>query len=82
MRQAKLSSENIIKTVPGPTRMALTRVTDIKSAFELVMPDSIQKIILEMPNVEGRRVLMGEVEGAGQNTFRCVFGAPYPGWGL
>ena len=51
MRQAKLSAENIIKTVPGPTRMAVTRVTDIKSAFELVMPNSIQKIILEMTNL-------------------------------
>ncbi len=57
MRQAKLSAENIIKTVPGPTRTAVTRVTDIKSAFELVMPNSIQKIILEMTNLEGRRVL-------------------------
>ena len=51
MSQAKLSAENIIKTVPGPTRMAVTRVTDIKSAFELVMPNSIQKIILEMTNL-------------------------------
>ncbi|XP_029907418.1 piggyBac transposable element-derived protein 4-like [Myripristis murdjan] len=55
-RQAKLSAENIIKTVPGPTRMAVTRVTDIKSTFELVMPDSIKKVILEMTNLEGRRV--------------------------
>ena len=56
IRQTRMSAENIIKTVPGPTRMAVTRVTDIKSAFELVMPNSIQKIILEMTNLEGRRV--------------------------
>ena len=54
--QATLSAANIIKAVPGPTRMAVTRVTDIKSAFELVIPNSIQKIILEMTNLEGRRV--------------------------
>ena len=56
MLQAKLSAENIIKTVPEPTRMAVTHVTDIRSTFELVMPDSIQKIILEMTNLEGKRV--------------------------
>lgn len=57
MCQAKLSAENIIKTTPGPTRMAVTHVKDIKSTFTLVMPNSIQKIILEMTNLEGRRVL-------------------------
>ncbi|XP_060786554.1 piggyBac transposable element-derived protein 3-like [Neoarius graeffei] len=55
--QQKRSVENIIKTTPGPTRMAVSRVTDIKSAFELVMPNSVQKIILEMTNLEGRHVL-------------------------
>ncbi|XP_027874871.1 piggyBac transposable element-derived protein 4-like [Xiphophorus couchianus] len=52
----KQCAENIIKTVPGPTRMAVTRVTDIKSVFELFMPNAIQKIILQMTNLEGRRV--------------------------
>ena len=55
--QATLSAENIIKTVPGPTRMAVTCVTDIKSAFELLIPNCIQKIIIEMTNLEERRVL-------------------------
>lgn len=50
MTEAKLSAENIIMTVPGPTRMAVTCVTDIKSGFELVMPKSTQKIILEKTN--------------------------------
>lgn len=72
--QAKLSAENIIKTVPGPSRMTVTRVTDITSDFELVMPNSIQKIIFEMTNLEGRRVLGGEVERAGQIAFACIFG--------
>ncbi|XP_028681576.2 piggyBac transposable element-derived protein 4-like [Erpetoichthys calabaricus] len=57
IRQAKLSAENIIETVPGPTRMAMTCVTDIKSAFQLVMPNLIQKIIIEMTNLEGSHVL-------------------------
>ncbi|XP_033960769.1 piggyBac transposable element-derived protein 4-like [Pseudochaenichthys georgianus] len=49
-------SANIIRMVPGPTRMAVTHVHDIKSSFELLMPDSIQNIILDMTNLEGRRV--------------------------
>lgn len=68
MRQAKLSAENIIKKVPGPARMAVSHVTDIKSAFELTMSDSIQKIILEMANVEGRRVL----ERIGRNKTKHI----------
>lgn len=34
----------------------MNRVTDTKSAFELVVKDLIQKIILEMTNLVGRRV--------------------------
>lgn len=75
---AKLSAENM-KTVPGPTRVAA-----IKSAFELHMPNSIHEIILEVTNPEEtKHFCFGEeVEGAGQNTFGCIFGAPHPGWGL
>ncbi|XP_076608401.1 LOW QUALITY PROTEIN: uncharacterized protein LOC143333911 [Chaetodon auriga] len=74
MRQAKLSAENIIKTVPGPTRMAVTRVRDIKSAFELVMPNSIQKIILEMTNLEGRRVFGEEWKELDKTHLDAYFG--------
>lgn len=54
--QAKLPAKNIIKTVPVPTRMAGTHITDIKSAFEMLIPSSIQKMILEMTNLEERHV--------------------------
>ncbi|XP_034065557.1 piggyBac transposable element-derived protein 4-like [Gymnodraco acuticeps] len=55
-RQATLSAANIMKAVPGPTRMAVSRVTDIKSAFELVISNTVLKIVLDMTNLEGRRV--------------------------
>ena len=42
--------------VPGPNRYAVSRVQDIKSAFELFITPSIKKDILEMINLEGRRV--------------------------
>ncbi|XP_033943723.1 piggyBac transposable element-derived protein 4-like [Pseudochaenichthys georgianus] len=55
-RQATLSAANIMKAVPGPTRMAVSHVTDIKSAFELVISNTVLKIVLDMTNLEGRRV--------------------------
>ncbi|KAJ8406096.1 hypothetical protein AAFF_G00309840 [Aldrovandia affinis] len=42
--------------VPGPTRFAVTPVHDIKSAFELFIPQSVERIILDNTNLEGRRV--------------------------
>ena len=48
--------ENIVRMTPGPTRYATSRVDDIKSSFQLFSPESIVKIILEMTNLEGRRV--------------------------
>lgn len=37
--------DNVIRMEPGLTRMAVTHVQDIKSFFELFIPDTIQKII-------------------------------------
>lgn len=48
------TAENTIQTVPGPTRIAVNCVTDI---FELVMPNSIQKIIIKITYLEGWCVL-------------------------
>ncbi|KAL6465955.1 hypothetical protein MHYP_G00260880 [Metynnis hypsauchen] len=53
--------ENIIKMMPGPTRYATFRVDDIKSSFQLFLPESIEGIILEMTNLEGKRVF-GDLE--------------------
>lgn len=39
----KLSAKRILETVPGPTTMAVSRVTEIQSAFELVIPDLVQQ---------------------------------------
>jgi hypothetical protein len=46
---------NVIRMQPGPTRMAVTHVQDIKSSFELFVPDTIQKIILDCMRVFGQR---------------------------
>ncbi|XP_038576656.1 piggyBac transposable element-derived protein 4-like [Micropterus salmoides] len=40
----------------GPTRYAVARVDSITSAFQLFLPDQVEKIVLNMTNKEGRRV--------------------------
>ncbi|KAL3967747.1 aryl hydrocarbon receptor [Sarotherodon galilaeus] len=45
-----------IKMTPGPTQYAISRVDDIKSSFQLFLPESIEEIILEMTNLEGKHV--------------------------
>lgn len=59
---------NVIKMKPGPTRMAVSLVQDIRSSFELFIPDSIQHIILDCANLEGRRVLGGKWKEMDQTT--------------
>nr|XP_020462270.1 LOW QUALITY PROTEIN: piggyBac transposable element-derived protein 4-like [Monopterus albus] len=55
-KQPPRLSANVITMEPGPTRMAISHVTDIRSTFHLLMPDSILQIILDCTNREGRRV--------------------------
>ena len=40
----------------GPTAYARSRISDIKSTFELFLPKHIEQIVLNMTNKEGRRV--------------------------
>ncbi|XP_049323545.1 piggyBac transposable element-derived protein 4-like [Astyanax mexicanus] len=54
--QARAPMENILRMTPGPTRYAVSHAQDIKSTFELFFPRPIQSILLEMTNMEGRRV--------------------------
>ncbi|KAJ3614718.1 hypothetical protein NHX12_018289 [Muraenolepis orangiensis] len=55
-RGGRARVENIVRMTPGPTRYATSRVDDIKSSFQLFLPESIVEIIMEMTNLEGRRV--------------------------
>ena len=55
-RGGRARGENIIRMTPGPTRYATSRVDDIKSSFQLFLPESIVEIILAMTNLEGGRV--------------------------
>ncbi|XP_048853943.1 piggyBac transposable element-derived protein 4-like [Brienomyrus brachyistius] len=54
---AQPRSPTKLKMKPGPTRMAVSRVHDIRSAFELFISDSIQQVVLNMTNLEGKRII-------------------------
>ncbi len=58
--QGRARAEEVLRNTPGPTRYACTRVEGIRSAFELFFTKSIQNILLEMTNLEGRRVYGNE----------------------
>ncbi|KAJ8405688.1 hypothetical protein AAFF_G00316680 [Aldrovandia affinis] len=59
---------------PGPTRIAVTRITDIKSVFELLMPKSIQKIVIEMTNLEGGLVFGENWKEMDNTLFKAYIG--------
>ena len=47
---------NVIRMLPGPTRLAVSHAQDIKSSFDLFMPSPIKRIILDCTNLEGSKV--------------------------
>ncbi|CAJ1086718.1 activating transcription factor 7-interacting protein 1 isoform X3 [Xyrichtys novacula] len=49
------AAENVIKMTPGPTRLAISHAADILSTFKLFLRPAIEKIVIEMTNVEGVR---------------------------
>lgn len=45
------------RMVPGPTRLAVDYVVDIRSSFDMFMPPPIKNIILTCSNIEGKECL-------------------------
>uniref|UniRef100_A0A665ULX8 PiggyBac transposable element-derived protein domain-containing protein n=1 Tax=Echeneis naucrates TaxID=173247 RepID=A0A665ULX8_ECHNA len=52
----RAAAANVIKMTPGITRFAVTRVSDIKTCFELFMPLTLKRVIIAMTNLEGKKV--------------------------
>nr|XP_055057504.1 uncharacterized protein LOC129441823 isoform X2 [Misgurnus anguillicaudatus] len=50
------SVKNNLKLKPGPTTYASCHAKNIKSCFQLFMPNSIENIIMHMTNMEGKRL--------------------------
>ncbi|XP_061923076.1 uncharacterized protein LOC133662903 [Entelurus aequoreus] len=51
--KAGMPEQNIIKMTPRPTRYAVSHAHDIVSTFYLFITPAIERIILEMTNLEG-----------------------------
>ncbi|KAL7848920.1 hypothetical protein SRHO_G00205430 [Serrasalmus rhombeus] len=52
-QHSRHAEQNVIKMTPGPTRYAISHAHDIVSTFYLFIRPAIEKIILEMTNLEG-----------------------------
>ena len=59
---------------PGPTRYATSRVDDIKSSFQLFLPESIVEILLAMTNLEGGRVFADTWKALDQVDLQAYMG--------
>ncbi|XP_053271933.1 piggyBac transposable element-derived protein 4-like [Pleuronectes platessa] len=73
-RGGRTRGENIIRMSPGPTRYATSRVDDIKSSFQLFLPESIVEIILAMTNLEGGRVFADTWKALDQVDLQAYMG--------
>ena len=65
---------NVIRMQPGPMRMVVTHVQNIKSSFELFIPDTNQNIILDCTHLEGRRVFGERWKEMDQTPLHAYFG--------
>jgi len=73
-RGGRVRGENIVRMTPGPTRYAISHVNDIKSSFLLFLPETIEKIITDMSNLEGRRVFGDKWEELDQADLHAYMG--------
>ncbi|KAK1803155.1 hypothetical protein P4O66_021208, partial [Electrophorus voltai] len=51
--QGRLAARNIMQMSPGPTRLVMSNAKDFASTFCLFITPDIEKIILEMTNMQG-----------------------------
>ncbi|XP_060780363.1 piggyBac transposable element-derived protein 4-like [Neoarius graeffei] len=65
---------NVIQMAPGPTRLAVTYVSDIRSSFDMFMPPPIKNIILDCTNIEGRRVFGERWKDLDETDLDAYFG--------
>ena len=64
----------MIRITPGPTRFAVTRVDEIQSAFQLFISPPIERIILELTSLQGRRVFQEKWKPLDQTDLHAYIG--------
>uniref|UniRef100_A0A672L2B3 PiggyBac transposable element-derived protein domain-containing protein n=1 Tax=Sinocyclocheilus grahami TaxID=75366 RepID=A0A672L2B3_SINGR len=73
-QRERLPAHRIIKMTPGPTRLACANAEDIRSTFELFFPDDIKPILIEMTNLEGKRVFRDTWKDLDWTDLQAFFG--------
>ena len=71
---------NVIRMLPGPTRLAVTHAQDIKSSFDLFMPSPTKRIILDCTNLEGSKVFGERWKVMDETGLDAYFWGSHPCW--
>lgn len=48
----RATATNVIKMTPGIARFSVTRISDTKTCFDLVMPMSLKRVVIGVTNLE------------------------------
>ncbi|KAK7121548.1 hypothetical protein R3I93_022589 [Phoxinus phoxinus] len=67
-------AERVMKRTPGPTRFACSHVDNIRSAFELFFSLETQETLIDMTNLEGKRVYGVSWKEVDWVDFQAYFG--------
>lgn len=78
--QGTARAEEVRRHTPGPTRYACVRAEDISLTFELFFPSSIQKMLVEMVNLEGQRVFAEEWCNIDRTEMQAFIGLLIHAW--
>lgn len=73
-RHGRTTAANVIRNSPGPTRYACNRITDIKSAFDVIFTNTVETEIIKMTNIEGRQVFKEKWCDLDSNIFQAYVG--------
>lgn len=68
-RYGRLSSANIIRSTPGVTSYACSRIKDVKSLFEILSYEAIEKQVIKMTNIEGQQIYKENWKNLDRVTF-------------
>ncbi|KAF8778013.1 hypothetical protein HNY73_014788 [Argiope bruennichi] len=68
------TADNIIKTTPGVTRYTTTKISDVKSAFDIVFNSTIENEIINMTNIGRKKVYRKMWKNIESKTFQAYIG--------
>nr|XP_023655427.1 piggyBac transposable element-derived protein 4-like [Paramormyrops kingsleyae] len=70
----RVPAQYILKITPGPTRFCISQAKDITSTFMSFFPGSMEKIIIDMTNLEGERRFSNDWQELTATEFKAFMG--------